>query len=423
MRRISLLKEEAARIAESTTLTHCQKNKINAAKYSAMMAPIVVVLERRLMSTAREPQTPHEVWFVKEYQVQIRSALAKFKMPPASIAALGEVWRPFEAVATSLASYQRKSSISFGEVAPQLALLSSTNAPMPGLEKQIVLSESEGLLDSFHQEIIMIASFSEQLTILPTKTKPKKLIIMGSDGLKYTYLLKGREDLRLDARIMQLLQSVNGFLQSSSATRRQSLGVRYYSVTPISGRAGLIQWVDNVVSIYSVFKSWQERAQLQQLSAPGAGTNAAAPPPPVPRPSDMFYGKIMPALKEKGIRRVISRRDWPHDVKRKVLIDLMNETPKKLLHQELWCSSEGFKAFSSKLKRYSCHLQNTLIMIYVQDAQFMLLWCFLYLIFFMDFYVTMMPSSTSFSTFIVLINILFSRSNFCCMITWSVLGN
>ncbi|XP_057787544.1 uncharacterized protein LOC131004800 isoform X2 [Salvia miltiorrhiza] len=352
MRRISLLKEEAARIAESTTLTHGQKNKINAAKYSAMMAPIVVVLERRLTSTSRKPETPHEVWFLEEYQMQIRSALAKFKTPPASIAALGEVWRPFEAVATSLASYQRKSSISFGEVAPQLALLSSSNAPMPGLEKQIVLSESEGFLDSFHQEIIMIASFSEQLTILPTKTKPKKLIIMGSDGLKYTYLLKGREDLRLDARIMQLLQSVNGFLQSSSATRRQSLGIRYYSVTPISGRAGLIQWVDNVISIYSVFKSWQKRAQLQQLSAPGAGTNSAVPPP-VPRPSDMFYGKIMPALKEKGIRRVISRRDWPHDVKRKVLIDLMNETPKKLLHQELWCASEGFKAFSSKLKRFS----------------------------------------------------------------------
>lgn len=361
MRRISLLKEEAARIAESTTLTHGQKSKINAAKYSAMMAPIVVVLERRLSSTSRKPETPHEVWFVEEYQVQIRSALAKFKMPPASIAALGEVWRPFEAVATSLASYQRKSSISFGEVAPQLALLSSTNAPMPGLEKQIVVSESEGLLDSFHQEIVMISSFSEQLTILPTKTKPKKLIIVGSDGLKYTYLLKGREDLRLDARIMQLLQSVNGFMQSSSATRRQSLGIRYYSVTPISGRAGLIQWVDNVISIYSVFKSWQKRTQLQQLSALGAGTNAAVPPP-VPRPSDMFYGKIMPALKEKGIRRVISRRDWPHDVKRKVLIDLMNETPKKLLHQELWCASEGFKAFSSKLKRYLCYLQNTLIM-------------------------------------------------------------
>ncbi|KAG8368298.1 hypothetical protein BUALT_Bualt15G0031000 [Buddleja alternifolia] len=350
MRRINLLKDEAARIAENTTLSHGEKNKINAAKYSAMMAPIVVVLERRLTSTSRRPETPHELWFLEEYQEKIKSAVSKFKNPPASVAALGDVWRPLETIATSLASYQRKSSISFSEVAPQLASLSSSNAPMPGLEKQIMISESASEFDNLNQDIVTISSFSEQLTILPTKTKPKKLVIVGSDGLKYTYLLKGREDLRLDARIMQLLQAVNGFLQSSSATRSQSLSIRHYSVTPISGRAGLIQWVDNVISIYSVFKSWQNRVQLQQLSALGADTNSV--PPPVPRPSDMFYGKIIPALKEKGIRRVISRRDWPHDVKRKVLLDLMKETPKQLLHQELWCASEGFKAFSSKLNRF-----------------------------------------------------------------------
>ncbi|KAL3814182.1 hypothetical protein ACJIZ3_015450 [Penstemon smallii] len=351
MRRINLLKEEATRVAENTTLSHAEKNKINAAKYSAMMAPIVVVLERRLTSTSRKPETPHELWFLEEYHERIKSAVTKFKTPPASVAGLGDVWRSFETLAASLASYQRKSSISLGEVAPQLASLLSSDAPMPGLEKQITISESESNSDSLHQEIVTIASFSEQLAILPTKTKPKKLVIVGSDGLKYTYLLKGREDLRLDARIMQLLQAVNGFLQSSSATRGQLLGIRYYSVTPISGRAGLIQWVDNVISIYSVFKSWQNRVQLSQLSALGTDANSAVPP--VPRPSDMFYGKIIPALKEKGIRRVISRRDWPQDVKRKVLLDLMKETPKQLLHQELWCASEGFRAFSSKLKRYS----------------------------------------------------------------------
>ena len=64
-----------------------------------------------------------------------------------------------------------------------------------------------------------------------------------------------------------------------------------------------------------------------------------------------FHAKIIPALKEKGIRRVISRKDWPHEVKRKVLSELMQETPKQLLHQEIWCASEGFKAFRSKLKR------------------------------------------------------------------------
>ncbi|KAL3515228.1 hypothetical protein ACH5RR_022130 [Cinchona calisaya] len=351
MRRISLLKEEAARIAENVTLSHGEKNKINAAKYSAMMAPVVVALERRLASTSRKPETPHEMWFYEEYGGQINSAILNFKTPPASAAALGDVWRPFENIAASLSSYQRKSSVSLGDVAPQLAQLSSSEAPMPGLEKQMIVSDTERNLGA--GVTVTIASFSMQVTILSTKTKPKKLIVVGSNGQKYTYLLKGREDLRLDARIMQLLQAVNGFLHSCSATRSQPFGIRYYSVTPISGRAGLIQWVDNVISVYSVFKSWQNRVQQAQLSALVAGNTKDSILPPIPRPIDMFYGKIIPALKEKGIRRVISRRDWPHDVKRKVLLDLMEEVPKQLLHQELWCASEGFKAFSSKLKRFS----------------------------------------------------------------------
>ncbi|KAK9901954.1 hypothetical protein M0R45_001824 [Rubus argutus] len=224
---------------------------------------------------------------------------------------------------------------------------------MPGLEKQDTVSESDRGLSANLQGIVTIASFSEEVAIISTKTKPKKLVILGSDGQKYTYLLKGREDLRLDARIMQLLQAINGFLHSSVATHSHFLGIRYYSVTPISGRAGLIQWVGNVISIYSVFKSWQNRVQLAQLSAVGGGNSKGSVPPAVPRPSDMFYGKIIPALKEKGIRRVISRRDWPHEVKRKVLMDLMKETPRQLLYQELWCASEGFKSFSSKQKRFS----------------------------------------------------------------------
>lgn len=347
MRRIHVLREEAARIAGNATLSQMEKSKINAAKYSAMMAPIFVTLERRLASTSRKPKTPHEMWFHQQYTEQLKSAILAFKTPPKSAYAITDVWRPFDSIAASLASCQRKSSVSLSEVAPQLALLSSSDVPMPGLEKQIIASESDsGTTDA--QGIVTISSFLDQVTILSTKTKPKKINIMGSDGQKYTYLLKGREDLRLDARIMQLLQAINSLLQTSQATRGHLIGARYYSVTPISGRAGLIQWVHNVTSIYSVFKCWQTRTQLAQQSANGDTKDAA---PSVPRPSDMFYGKIIPALKEQGIKRVISRRDWPHDVKRKVLVDLMKEVPRQLLYQELWCASEGFKAFSSKLKR------------------------------------------------------------------------
>ncbi|KAK8968828.1 Serine/threonine-protein kinase TOR [Platanthera guangdongensis] len=351
VRRINMLKEEASRIADNSTLCHTEKNKINAAKYSAMMSPIVVALERRLASTSREAETLHEQWFQKEYGKQLKSAILSFKTAPSSASALDNVWQVFDAIAASLAVYQRKSIFYLGEVAPKLALLSSSNVPMPGLEREISLldvCESTSAV----QGIITISSFNEQIEILSTKTRPKKLALLGSDGEKYTYLLKGREDLRLDARIMQLLQAINGFFISYSDSLSQSIGVRHYSVTPISGQAGLIQWVDNVISIYSVYKSWQYRSQLTQCSGSGA-INFSNSVPQVPRPSDMFYGKIIPALKEKGIRRVISRRDWPHEVKKKVLLDLMQETPRDLLWQEMWCSSEGFKTFHSKIRRFS----------------------------------------------------------------------
>ncbi|KAJ7967386.1 Serine/threonine-protein kinase TOR [Quillaja saponaria] len=228
MRRMNMLKEEAARIAENVTLTQNEKNKINAARYSAMMAPIAVALERRLASTSRKPETPHEVWFQEAYREQLKSAILTFKTPPASAAALGDVWRPFDSIAASLVAYQRKSSISLQEVAPQLALLSSSDVPMPGLEKQVKVSGPDKGLTTSLQGIVTIASFSEQVTILSTKTKPKKLVILGSDGEKYTYLLKGREDLRLDARIMQLLQAINGFLHSSPSNCSNYLSIRYY---------------------------------------------------------------------------------------------------------------------------------------------------------------------------------------------------
>jgi PI-3-kinase-related kinase SMG-1 len=131
-------------------------------------------------------------------------------------------------------------------------------------------------------------------------------------------------------------------------------------VSPLSNCAGLIQWVDGAVPMFSVYKQWyhaevmaqrhmQYHAQLQQQQQQQASTPDTEPlrPPPPPdttnvppfRPSDAFYGKIIPALKAKGMTRVISRKDWPLEVQRQVLFELMAETPRNLLARELWASS------------------------------------------------------------------------------------
>ena len=46
---------------------------------------------------------------------------------------------------------------------------------------------------------------------------------------------------------------------------------------------------------------------------------------------------MAPALKAKGVSAAALRRDWPLDVLRRVLIELMAETPRQLLAQEGLC--------------------------------------------------------------------------------------
>lgn len=62
------------------------------------------------------------------------------------------------------------------------------------------------------------------------------------------------------------------------------------------------------------------------------------PIPPVPRPSELYYSRIGPALKAVGLSLDVTRRDWPISVMKDVLKELMEATPSNLLAKELWCS-------------------------------------------------------------------------------------
>ena len=64
--------------------------------------------------------------------------------------------------------------------------------------------------------MVTISSIHNTVQILPTKTKPKKLAILGSDGNRYSYLFKGLEDLHLDERIMQFLSIVNNMFAKAN---------------------------------------------------------------------------------------------------------------------------------------------------------------------------------------------------------------
>ena len=56
---------------------------------------------------------------------------------------------------------------------------------------------------------VKISSISRNLTVLNSKQHPRKIVIYGSDGKEYPFLLKGHEDIRQDERVMQLFGLIN----------------------------------------------------------------------------------------------------------------------------------------------------------------------------------------------------------------------
>ena len=238
-------------------------------------------------------------------------------------------------------SKRQMNSLMMEEVSPILSKTKFTLIPMPGV-------------DISDDKIVTLESFCNEINILPTKTKPKKLVMSSSDGQKFTYLFKGLEDLHLDERIMQFLEICNHMFAKEERSGERKYQARHYSVTPLGPRSGLIQWVDGATPIFTLYRRWQQReVATQALIKSAQGDKSASATQNIMRPTDLFYNKITPLLKEKGIDPSASRKDWPLAVLKRVLQELMNDTPSDLLARELWCSSTSASDWWSMTQTYS----------------------------------------------------------------------
>ncbi|KAH8611976.1 putative phosphatidylinositol 3 kinase [Trypanosoma vivax] len=87
-----------------------------------------------------------------------------------------------------------------------------------------------------------ITSFSSKLDVIPSKKRPRRIRLSGSNGCTYAYCLKGNEDIRMDERVMQLFGMVNVLL--SDARISKSAFIHRFPVIPISNSVGLLGWVE-----------------------------------------------------------------------------------------------------------------------------------------------------------------------------------
>lgn len=64
------------------------------------------------------------------------------------------------------------------------------------------------------------------------------------------------EDLHLDECIMQILSVANILLDKLSCNEDHTYRARHYTVIPLGPRSGLIQWVEGVTPLFSLYKRY-----------------------------------------------------------------------------------------------------------------------------------------------------------------------
>ncbi|KAI1351099.1 phosphatidylinositol 3 [Xylaria sp. FL0043] len=131
---------------------------------------------------------------------------------------------------------------------------------------------------AFSGDVITISSFLDEVLVLGSLAKPRKLTARGSNGVNYGLLIKPKDDLRTDQRLMEFNGMINRSLKRDAESSRRQLYIRTYAVTPLNEECGIIEWVEGLRTLRDILLNiYRSRGivpnyqNLQQMMA-----NAAA---------------------------------------------------------------------------------------------------------------------------------------------------
>ncbi|XP_036318874.1 serine/threonine-protein kinase Smg1 [Rhagoletis pomonella] len=334
-------------------------------KYSILMNHVVYDMQRIAAVTSKTADTNYERNFQERYSALVASTINELNQPfnPAKPfdgwVRIKQLYSVFQQ--RSLRGYA--STLKIADLSPALENMRNTAISMPGV-------------DTYAKDPVYIRSVDSAVHILPTKTKPKKLAFYGSDGRKYTYLFKGLEDLHLDERIMQFLSISNSMMARTymgvdSLQRTRAFKAHHYSVIPLGSQSGLISWVDGVTPLFAIYKKWQQRdaalkqqQKERQATQQGGGQHVDIAPIAT-RPSELFYSKLTPLLAEQGLKITDPRKQWPLATLRRVLEELIKETPRDLLAKELWCFANTAVDWRNSVRSYALSMSVMSVIGYV----------------------------------------------------------
>lgn len=103
-------------------------------------------------------------------------------------------------------------------------------------------------------EYAFISELMDEVEVLSSLQRPKKISLRCSDGPVRHILCKPKDDLRKDMRSLELV-----FLLKSVSSISEFFGT-LYAALPLNEECGIIEWIDNTASIRSILtKAYREK--------------------------------------------------------------------------------------------------------------------------------------------------------------------
>lgn len=369
---------QSGRIVQSQRLKECENRLTTICDDAIRPIKNLICYAKKTLESPNS--TKYDTWFAEsfskhllelEYRINLLSnkkslVLIELEKLIKSITELFAVCR------TTLLQYNQnnRQKLYMELISPLLSRLEPSLIPMPDCCNNLSAS-------NLSKKVVTIFKISQTVNLIVSKTSPKKLKLIGSDGISRSFLLKAHEDLRLDQLIMNLFGVINSLLAGSKSSQGR-YRAKLYSVTPVSSRSGLIQWIE-APSLCSSYRNWLNsevgKEVLQKLykttchdvcDAPDSSslvedhTNCTLPP--VVQTFDPFYQLLWAETKSTKINltevrpssanSLKYRNEFDSSVFLNVVEKLAEKMPKELLSNQLWYKSHNSFSYWMKTQRF-----------------------------------------------------------------------
>ena len=112
---------------------------------------------------------------------------------------------------------------------------------------------------AFSKDTVTIQAFLDEVTLLTSLVRPRRIQILGSDGKVYPLLCKPKDDLRKDQRLLEFNSMISRLLKKDAECSKRRLYIRTYAVTPLNEDCGLIEWVDGLRPMRDIILEFLKR--------------------------------------------------------------------------------------------------------------------------------------------------------------------